>query len=423
MEPKSEKRCPLKGKCEDVKIGKCKFSHPVCRWGINCGQLTKRQCTYSHPECHFTYKSNFEPPIIQKLHTKPENANKKWTEKDDSILLQYMNNNPNTYLKDQFLNKMAKTLGRTSCAIKVRCRHIQNAKENKQKSNDISNGNDTDDSTLSSEFQYENKKDKARKNEIYLLFNKLIIYNKMDKNNFSANNLQQKLTQFEKLNWDGNQKQMDKIMLNTPLFHFKNQLIEMEKKYGVIDINKNQKIISQLKLTHKSLKTLVSDINIIINNLEKDNNYVVYEKGFAELTGYDLNYFENVLKAINESKITNEKIKIEGNGNDYDKCDTNDNKQPIQKEVLQQHIQRSCEDRGRDRNRSRNSKKRHLRGRNRSRSRNRDRDRYYRNSDKCYNNIYDRRHGLPQPIPPPIPYMQRIHGPPPPYAPPRPDMQ
>eukprot|EP01083_Nonionella_stella_P261676 890671_1 len=108
----SAKRCPLKGDCKKVKLGNCNLRRE-CWFGINCLKLSKRQCHFYHPKDHFT-RTNCKPTVIKKLHKKAANANRRWTETDDALLIKYMNNNPNSYLEDEIINKIVTSLGRTS---------------------------------------------------------------------------------------------------------------------------------------------------------------------------------------------------------------------------------------------------------------------------------------------------------------------
>merc|ERR1712228_410193 len=193
--------------------------------------------------------------------------------------------------------------GRTVGAIMTRMRvtiipkiNAQNNKQQQNRTKHVDSSHDDGNANMNL----------PNKQKVYTLFNKLIRYYHGENNKFDAKNLEDKMKEFKKKKWNGNIDAMNVILLNTPLKHFEDKLIKMEQEYGTIDLEKEQQIMDRLNTVKKALNQCLKETNKTINTLKKEK-WFGNESEVIEITGYSMEYFENVLNAINAPKVKKQK--------------------------------------------------------------------------------------------------------------------
>merc|ERR1712228_1057755 len=100
---------------------------------------------------------------------------------------------------------------------------------------------------------------------------------------------------------------MNKILLNTPMKHFDDKLRKMEQEYGKIDLDKEKQIMDTLNNVKTSLIQCMAHTNKTIDAVK--GRMFLNESDFFDIAGCDIEYFENVLSAINAPKTKEEKQK------------------------------------------------------------------------------------------------------------------
>ena len=423
--------CPNAHNCEDMKRGVCKFWHKTCLNGNDCWNWKKMQCAFYHPQ---TYSAYLRTQKVQQIHhhqnahsernrrrasndnndinsklVKPAQKKEQTATRgrtlwfcyiffhsfyirpiktpraawEDEILLKYVRRY-NQKVNEQIGAEIRRELrdGRTVGAILTRLRvtiiprvNAQNAKHKNEEN--TSNAN-----------KYVRDEDKngnpSNKERVYLLFNKLIRYYHAQNNKFDAKNLERKLCEFKKKGWNGQIDEMNRILLNTPLRHFEDKLMKMEKEYGVIDLKMEQQVISKLNSVKKALKHCINETTSTIMSLK--GKCFVNESDFLDITGYDVGYFQNVLDAINAPKIKEAKpniaIKSETNDcnmpkleeEDESNTDSKDDNISIKQEEPWDNRNVNNSDQRSDRD---HRERRRARRRSRTRSRSRERHRHH----------------------------------------------
>lgn len=358
-------RCPLFNNCKNVRIGHCN-GHRDCHFGVLCRELRKRECRFYHPPDHFkatdglVADSNFSiqpDDVLDKLHCKPSRQYQRWTKVEDAVLLKFIKKYPDTYARQEQVAAVEKELKyeRSAESIKTRIRSIA-AKSNKHKTDKQSNadwspfdtnthsntnqedGNNDEESsddessessddavhapndpipsndsnqaesTMSTDNVVHQTKSEstnstpttALKIRAITVFEKLSRYHLVDNNHFDYRNVQSSLSALKQCN--GEEKEVMAITLN-PLRFFEKKVAEFETKFGSIDFEMERNIIRQLQLTKTLLQRTVTNIDTVIVSV-KGKMCLGRESEFKDITGYDLRYFQNIVRAINAPKCT-----------------------------------------------------------------------------------------------------------------------
>ena len=219
---------------------------------------------------------------------------------------------------------------RTAEAIKIRLRNISVQRStNAQKESDSDSNHDSDiDSTsddsddhdfpagleCSSPSNTNNKRSRSTdaneqqnnatmspmKKQAIIVFDKLCRYYLADQNQFDYRNMQSSLKALKECN--GEEEQVMSITLN-PLSFFEGKVSEFEAKYGPIDLEMEQTIIHQMESTKTLLQETVQNIDTVMDEV-KGKMTLGRESEFKDITGYDLEYFQNIVSSINAPKCT-----------------------------------------------------------------------------------------------------------------------
>ena len=349
-------------RCPRVRIGQC-TGHRACRFGLECRNLRRRQCPFYHPPDHFDAtdgiplpNSNFSiqtKDVLNKLHFKPSRSNHKWNKTEDAVILKYLTKYPLTYCRKKEVAEIEQELKhqRSAKAIKGRLRFIASQQVNETNterwtwdddantSNNNNNGDsntnevdmdiESDDESSSSDelstilgLDSINKTEKNNKSntsnnpndnqskdiptitpikkEAITVFDKLCRYYLVDQNHFDHRNVRSSLMALREC--DGEEKEVRSIMLN-PLSFFEGKVTEFEAKYGAIDLEMEQTIIRQMESTKALLQRTIQNIDTVIDEVKGKMTFG-RESEFKEITGYDLEYFQNIVSSINAPKCT-----------------------------------------------------------------------------------------------------------------------
>merc|ERR1712228_299569 len=85
------------------------------------------------------------------------------------------------------------------------------------------------------------------------------------------------------------------------------KLNEMESKYGIVDFKKQKEVICKLGMSKKALSECLKGINECIGKTKK-RHLSVKRDDFEHITGYNMEYLQGILDAINAPKDKKNKL-------------------------------------------------------------------------------------------------------------------
>lgn len=275
-----------------------------------------------------------------------------WTKREDAILLRHIKRNPHSYRSKEVVAKIQRDLQntRTLLGIIARLRKIRDAiHRDKCRSNENANGEksdsevDSDTSDLNRDpppncskqsktsmihpiipitnckqpqkvkTQSVNKlnhqkptqcppvvmvEDSVMKQRAITIFEKLKRYYAADNNQFDLRNIENTLSALREC--DGQNEKILEITLN-PLQYFEDKVVALEAKHGAIDFEEESRIISTLESNRESYRIAIQQIDAALKTVNAQMRFGT-ESELRTLTGCDLDYWRNIIFAINAPK-------------------------------------------------------------------------------------------------------------------------